>query len=114
MGSTSDWDVMQHCVQTLESLGIGCERRALSAHRTPHLAIEWVSGADARGLKVIIAAAGGAAHLPGMTASHTTLPVIGVPVQWPERCSGWRSVRISVEVMAIDESCWVPVSANGR
>ncbi|MSU23654.1 MAG: 5-(carboxyamino)imidazole ribonucleotide mutase [Opitutus sp.] len=81
MGSTSDWDVMQHCVQTLEQLGIGCERRALSAHRTPHLAIEWCSGAEARGLKVLIAAAGGAAHLAGVAAAVTTLPVLGVPME---------------------------------
>lgn len=81
MGSTSDWDVMQHCVQTLEQLGIGCERRALSAHRTPHLAIEWISGAQARGLKVIIAAAGGAAHLAGVAAAVTPLPVLGVPME---------------------------------
>ena len=81
MGSTSDWDVMQHCVQTLEQLGIGCERRALSAHRTPHLAIEWCAGAQARGLKVIIAAAGGAAHLAGVAAAVTPLPVLGVPME---------------------------------
>jgi len=81
MGSTSDWEVMQHCVQTLEQLGIGCERRALSAHRTPHLAIEWCSGAESRGLKVIIAAAGGAAHLAGVAAAVTPLPVLGVPME---------------------------------
>jgi 5-(carboxyamino)imidazole ribonucleotide mutase len=68
-------------VQTLEQLGIGCERRALSAHRTPHLAIEWCSGAESRGLKVIIAAAGGAAHLAGVVAAHTMLPVLGVPME---------------------------------
>ena len=81
MGSTSDWDVMQHCVQTLEQLGIACERRALSAHRTPHLAIEWCSGAEARGLKVLFAAAGGAAHLAGIAAAVTPLPVLGVPME---------------------------------
>ncbi|MSU64634.1 MAG: 5-(carboxyamino)imidazole ribonucleotide mutase [Opitutus sp.] len=81
MGSTSDWETMQHCVQTLEQLGIACERRALSAHRTPHLAIEWCSGAEARGLKVIIAAAGGAAHLAGVAAAVTPLPVLGVPME---------------------------------
>jgi len=81
MGSTSDWEVMQHCVQTLEQLGIGCERRALSAHRTPHLAIEWCTGAESRGLKVIIAAAGGAAHLAGVAAAVTALPVLGVPME---------------------------------
>mgnify|MGYP003334190116 CR=1 FL=1 len=81
MGSASDWDVMQHCVQTLESLVIANERRVLSAHRTPQAAIEWCGGAKGRGLKVIIAGAGGAAHLPGMTAAKTRLPVIGVPVE---------------------------------
>ena len=81
MGSTSDWDVMQNCVQTLESLGIVCERRVISAHRTPHLAFEWCGSAEARGLKVIIAAAGGAAHLAGVAAALTPLPVIGVPME---------------------------------
>ena len=80
MGSSSDWDVMQHCVQTLESLGIANERRVLSAHRTPQAAIEWCGGAKGRGLKVIIAAAGGAAHLAGVASAMTPLPVLGVPV----------------------------------
>ena len=74
MGSTSDWDVMQHCVQTLEQLGIANERRAISAHRTPDLVIDYCRSADARGLKVIIAAAGGAAHLAGVAAALTQLP----------------------------------------
>jgi 5-(carboxyamino)imidazole ribonucleotide mutase len=81
MGSASDWDVMQHCVQTLEQLGIGCERRVISAHRTPQLAFEWCGSAEARGLKVIIAAAGGAAHLAGVAAALTPLPVFGVPME---------------------------------
>ena len=81
MGSTSDWETMQHCAQTLEQLGIACERRALRAHRTPHLAFEWCSGAEGRGLKVIIAAAGGAAHLAGVAAALTPLPVLGVPME---------------------------------
>ena len=81
MGSASDWDVMQHCVQTLEQLGIACERRVISAHRTPQLAFEWCSSAEARGLKVIIAAAGGAAHLAGVAAALTPLPVLGVPME---------------------------------
>src|SRR3954470_22003255 len=81
MGSTSDWETMQHCVQTLEQLGVACERRALSAHRTPDLVMEWCRGADARGLKVIIAAAGGAAHLAGVAAAFTALPVLGVPME---------------------------------
>ena len=81
MGSTSDWETMQHCAQTLDQLGISYEKRALSAHRTPHLAIEWCSGAEARGLQVIIAAAGGAAHLAGVAAAVTPLPVLGVPME---------------------------------
>jgi 5-(carboxyamino)imidazole ribonucleotide mutase len=81
MGSTSDWETMQHCAQTLDQLGIGYEKRALSAHRTPHLAIEWCSGAEGRGLQVIIAAAGGAAHLAGVAAAVTPLPVLGVPME---------------------------------
>lgn len=81
MGSASDWDVMQHCVQTLESLGIGCERRVISAHRTPHLAFEWCGSAESRGLKVVIAAAGGAAHLAGVAAALTPLPVLAVPME---------------------------------
>ena len=81
MGSTSDWDVMQNCVQTLESLGVVCERRVISAHRTPQLAFEWCGSAESRGLKVIIAAAGGAAHLAGVAAALTPLPVLGVPME---------------------------------
>jgi 5-(carboxyamino)imidazole ribonucleotide mutase len=81
MGSTSDWDVMQHCAQTLEQLGIANERRAISAHRTPDLVIEYCRSAQDRGLKVIIAAAGGAAHLAGVAAALTTLPVLGVPME---------------------------------
>ncbi|MEO7598860.1 MAG: 5-(carboxyamino)imidazole ribonucleotide mutase [Opitutus sp.] len=81
MGSTSDWDVMQHCTQTLDQLGIPYEKRVISAHRTPHLAFEWCGGAEGRGLKVIIAAAGGAAHLAGVAAALTPLPVLGVPME---------------------------------
>ena len=81
MGSSSDWETMQHCAQTLEQLGVAFEQRVISAHRTPHLAIEWCSGAEARGLKVIIAAAGGAAHLAGVAAAVTPLPVLGVPME---------------------------------
>ncbi len=81
MGSASDWDVMQNCSQTLDALGIAHERRVISAHRTPQLAFEWCGGAEARGLKVIIAAAGGAAHLAGVAAALTPLPVLGVPIE---------------------------------
>jgi 5-(carboxyamino)imidazole ribonucleotide mutase len=81
MGSTSDWETMQHCAQTLDQLGITYEKRVISAHRTPQLAFEWCSGAEARGLKVVIAAAGGAAHLAGVAAALTPLPVLGVPME---------------------------------
>ena len=81
MGSSSDWETMQHCALTLEQLGVAFEKRVISAHRTPALAFEWCSGAEARGLKVVIAAAGGAAHLAGVAAALTPLPVIGVPME---------------------------------
>ena len=81
MGSTSDWETMQHCAQTLESLGVPFEKRVISAHRTPQLMHEWTTGAEGRGLKVIIAAAGGAAHLAGVAAALTALPVLGVPME---------------------------------
>ena len=81
MGSASDWDVMQNCAQTLDQLGVAYEKRVISAHRTPQLAIEWCGGAEARGLKVIIAAAGGAAHLAGVAAALTQVPVLGVPME---------------------------------
>ena len=81
MGSSSDWETMRHCVELLDELGIPQEVRVVSAHRTPDLLFEYASGARERGLQVIVAGAGGAAHLPGMTAAKTLLPVIGVPVQ---------------------------------
>jgi 5-(carboxyamino)imidazole ribonucleotide mutase len=81
MGSTSDWETMQHCAQTLDQLGIQYEKRAISAHRTPDLVIEYCRGAQGRGLKCIIAAAGGAAHLAGVAAALTPLPVLGVPME---------------------------------
>jgi 5-(carboxyamino)imidazole ribonucleotide mutase len=81
MGSVSDWETMQHAAQTLETLGVPHEVRVVSAHRTPDLLFEYAAEAETRGLEVIIAGAGGAAHLPGMTAAKTTLPVLGVPVQ---------------------------------
>ena len=81
MGSTSDWETMAHAAETLEALGVPFEVRVVSAHRTPDLLFEYASTAEARGLEVIIAGAGGAAHLPGMTAAKTALPVLGVPVE---------------------------------
>src|SRR5215470_18429081 len=80
MGSASDWETMQAAAETLDRLGIAYEVRVVSAHRTPDLLFEFASGARAQGLEVLIAGAGGAAHLPGMTAAKTTLPVLGVPV----------------------------------
>jgi 5-(carboxyamino)imidazole ribonucleotide mutase len=81
MGSTSDWETMRHAADTLEQLGVEHERKIVSAHRTPQRLYEYASSARGRGLKVVIAGAGGAAHLPGMTASMTSLPVLGVPVE---------------------------------
>jgi len=81
MGSTSDWDTLRAAAETLDTLAVPYEVKVVSAHRTPDLLFEYASTARARGLEVIIAGAGGAAHLPGMTAAKTTLPVLGVPVQ---------------------------------
>lgn len=81
MGSTSDWTTMEHAAANLTRLGIAHESRVVSAHRTPDWMAEYARGAESRGLKVIIAGAGGAAHLPGMVAAHTILPVLGVPVE---------------------------------
>ena len=81
MGSTSDWETMRHTVELLEELGVPNEHRIVSAHRTPEMMAEYARTAAERGLEVIIAGAGGAAHLPGMIAAHTWLPVLGVPIQ---------------------------------
>ncbi len=81
MGSRSDWETMRHCADTLEALAVPFEQRVVSAHRTPDLLFEYAGSAEARGLQVLIAGAGGAAHLPGMAAAKTALPVFGVPVE---------------------------------
>ena len=81
MGSASDWETMQHAAAQLEALGVPYEKRIVSAHRTPKLMVAYAESAEKRGLKAIIAGAGGAAHLPGMLAAKTTVPVLGVPVQ---------------------------------
>lgn len=81
MGSSSDWETMRHASETLDHFGVPHERHIVSAHRTPAWMAEFATGAEGRGIEVIIAGAGGAAHLPGMVAAHTALPVLGVPVQ---------------------------------
>ena len=81
MGSRSDWETMRHAASELDAMGVAYEVRVVSAHRTPDLMFEYASTAESRGLRVIIAGAGGAAHLPGMTAAKTNLPVVGVPVE---------------------------------
>ena len=92
MGSTSDMPVMQEAIDILKELGIEHEVKIVSAHRTPELMFDYAKSAHTRGLKVIIAGAGGAAHLPGMTASLTPLPVIGVPVKSRNSIDGWDSI----------------------
>ena len=92
MGSQSDLQIMSEAAETLEELGVLCDVTIVSAHRTPHRMLEYATTARERGLKVIIAGAGGAAHLPGMVASLTTLPVIGVPIKSRNSIDGWDSV----------------------
>jgi len=99
MGSQSDWETMRSATETLESLGVAFETRIVSAHRTPQRLFDYAANARGRGLKVIIAGAGGAAHLPGMTASMTPLPVIGVPVQ-SKALSGLDSLLSIVQMPA--------------
>jgi 5-(carboxyamino)imidazole ribonucleotide mutase len=99
MGSHSDWETMQHASETLEALGIAHEVKVVSAHRTPDLLFEYAATAVERGLKVIIAGAGGAAHLPGMAASKTRVPVLGVPVQ-SKALSGMDSLLSIVQMPA--------------
>jgi len=81
MGSQSDWETLQHCAERLEFFGVAYEKKIVSAHRTPELLFRYATSAEPRGLKAVIAGAGGAAHLPGMTAALTRLPVLGVPVE---------------------------------
>lgn len=99
MGSQSDWDTMRHTSDTLDQLGIAYEIKVVSAHRTPDLLFDYAGTAVARGLQVIIAGAGGAAHLPGMTAAKTRLPVLGVPVQ-SRTLSGMDSLLSIVQMPA--------------
>lgn len=99
MGSRSDWDTMRHASETLDRLGVAYEAKVVSAHRTPDLLFEYAATAVERGLKVIIAGAGGAAHLPGMVAAKTRLPVLGVPVQ-SKALSGLDSLLSIVQMPA--------------
>lgn len=99
MGSQSDWTTMRHAAEKLEELGVPHEVRVVSAHRTPDLLFEYATSAQARGLEVIIAGAGGAAHLPGMTAAKTLLPVLGVPVE-SKALSGLDSLLSIVQMPA--------------
>ncbi len=97
MGSQSDWAVMRRAVETLDALGVGYDARIVSAHRTPDRLVAFAKGARAEGFKVIVAGAGGAAHLPGMTAAFTTLPVFGVPV--PTRALSGQDSLLSIVQM---------------
>jgi 5-(carboxyamino)imidazole ribonucleotide mutase len=99
MGSQSDWDTMRHTAETLAALGVECDKRIVSAHRTPDRLFAFAKGAKAAGFKIIIAGAGGAAHLPGMTASLTELPVFGVPIQ-SKALSGLDSLYSIVQMPA--------------
>jgi len=99
MGSASDWEVMQHAVKRLESFGVSCEARVASAHRSPELAHRYASEAAGRGLACIIAAAGGAAHLAGVVAANTTLPVLGVPMP-SKHLQGMDSLLSTVQMPA--------------
>jgi 5-(carboxyamino)imidazole ribonucleotide mutase len=99
MGSQSDWETMRHAAETLDSLGVSHETKVVSAHRTPDRLYAYAKGAAERGLKVIVAGAGGAAHLPGMTASMTRLPVLGVPVE-SKALSGMDSLLSIVQMPA--------------
>jgi 5-(carboxyamino)imidazole ribonucleotide mutase len=99
MGSQSDWTTLRHAAETLAALGVGHDARIVSAHRTPERLYAFAKGAKAAGHKVIIAGAGGAAHLPGMTASMTTLPVFGVPIE-TQALSGMDSLYSSVQMPA--------------
>src|SRR5687767_15949683 len=99
MGSRSDWDTMKHAVEILEQLAIPHEAKIVSAHRTPEMMAAYASSAEERGLEVIIAGAGGAAHLPGMVAAHTTLPVLGVPIE-SRNLSGLDSLLSIVQMPA--------------
>lgn len=100
MGSISDWNVMKQAAEILDEFGISYEKDVVSAHRTPEKMLNYAKNARGRGVKVIIAGAGGAAHLPGMVASATTLPVIGVPIKSSNSIDGWDSVLSILQMPA--------------
>ncbi len=108
MGSSSDAPVMRQAIEVLKKFGIGCEFSVVSAHRSPQRMFEYASSAEQRGLKIIIAGAGGAAHLPGMVAAISTLPVIGVPIKSVNSLDGWDSL-LSIVQMPGD----IPVATVG-
>lgn len=110
MGSRSDWETMVHSAETLEALSVPHEVRVVSAHRTPDLLFDYAAGAQARGLRVIIAGAGGAAHLPGMCASKTPLPVLGVPV----RSSALSGVDSALSILQMPAGVPVGTLAIGK
>lgn len=99
MGSSSDWGTLVHAAETLETLGVPAETRVVSAHRTPHLLVEYATSAEERGIEVIIAGAGGSAHLPGMVAAFTMVPVLGVPIE-TRALSGMDSLLSIVQMPA--------------
>ena len=103
MGSKNDWETMQHTALTLKALGIPCEAHVASAHRTPEKVVEFCKGAEVRGMKVIIAAAGGAAHLAGVCASKTHLPVLGVPMK------GWATEGMDALLSTVQMPSGIPV-----
>ena len=112
MGSKSDWEAMRHAVEMLTKFGVPSESRVMSAHRTPALVVDYVSSAIGRGLEVIIAGAGGAAHLAGVVAAHTVLPVIGVPMQ-TSTLSGLDSLLSTVQMPKGIPVATVAIGASG-
>lgn len=110
MGSVSDWETLRHAAECLREFGVAHETRVVSAHRTPRLLVDYAEGATGRGLKVIIAGAGGAAHLPGMAASMTTLPVLGVPVE----SRALKGIDSLLSIVQMPAGIPVPTLAIGR
>lgn len=114
MGSKSDWETMKHASEVLEALGVPHECQVVSAHRTPEWMVEYAKGAEGRGLEVIIAGAGGAAHLPGMTASLTVLPVLGVPVVSATRTDSVNGLDSLLSIVSMPGGVPVGTLATGK